>query len=264
MDLKEKLKKRKEKRLERLEQRDARRREDRQSGIGVFGKIKRAFLELKLSTRITAVILVLVIILGASYGSYYYVTNIRQNGSDDKMKDMMGMNDNNSITASGTTTMGMVEETFDVDSLETELEIEEVYVNNGEEVEAGAPILKISDESLAEARTELEEAAKEADYAYRLGVISTEETKITAKATYDSATVSATYAQNDYNSTVQDALEKVQELEDQVEEAQELVNEYQASVDSDYYYTYYDIENLKNTVTENFAALMEFYEEWNV
>lgn len=58
----------------------------------------------------------------------------------------------NVITASGSTSVGMQEETFDLDYIETELKIEEVYLSSGDEVEEGTPILKLTDESVEAAR----------------------------------------------------------------------------------------------------------------
>jgi len=217
--------------------------------------------------KILAVVIIVAIICGASFGTYYFVTS--RNSSGDHMMGGMGFDEmstmeGNVITASGTTTMGMVTETFDVDSLETELEIEEVYLNNGDEVAEGDKILKISEESLEKARTELEQAALEAEYAYRLGVITNQESLITAQSTYDTASVNAQYAENDYNDAVLQAQETVDDLQAQVDEAQELVDEYTDAIANNTYYTEYDVENLKNTAYENFALLMQLYEEWEI
>ncbi len=264
MSLKDKLQTNREKKLERLEARDAQRREDRANGVKLPAKIVRAIKKTSAKTRITAGILAVVIVIGAVFGVYYY--NAKKTGDGQNMAGFGpdGMNMGSVITASGTTTVGMVEETFDVDSLETTLEIEEVYLNNGDEVEQGTAILKISDESLQKAKTELEQAAASAEYAYRLGVIDYEEALITAKSTLDQATVNSNYAENDYASDIQEKAETVADLEKQVEEAQELVDDYTASINEDYYRTYYDLDALESQLYNNFTLLMDFYEEWNI
>ncbi len=264
MSLRDNMQKNREKRLERLEARDAQRREDRQNGVKLPAKIIRAIKKSSAKTKITAGILIVVIVIGAVFCVYIFANRKAQSEQSANGFGPNGMNMGSMITASGTTTVGMVEETFDVDSLETTLEIEEVYLNNGDEVEQGTAILKISDDSLEKARTELEQAAESAEYAYRLGLIDYEESLITAKSTFDQATVNSNYAENDYESDIQDKAETVADLEKQVEEAQELVDEYTASINDDYYYTYYDLDELESQLYKNFTLLMEFYDKWDI
>jgi len=59
--------------------------------------------------------------------------------------NMAGLNfTEDMIAASGVTNVGITEETFDVENLTTELKIEEVYVDSGEEITAGDKILKLT------------------------------------------------------------------------------------------------------------------------
>ncbi len=264
MSLKDSREKRREKRLERLEQRDAQRREDRKNGVTMPARLLRNFRQMSVPKRIGVCVLSAAIVLAAVSGTYFYVSQ-KTNPEEENRNGMPeGFDMNSMVTATGTTTVGMTEETFDVDNLETTLEIEEVYLNNGDVVEQGAKILKISDDSLEAAKTELEQAAESAEYAYRLGLVDYEEALISAKSTYDQASVNAEYAEADYNSEIQEKAEAVADLEKQVEEEQELVDEYTASVNEDYYYTYYDIENLENEVYTNFTLLMQLYEDWDI
>lgn len=264
MKLRDYMEKSRERRLERLETRDAQRREDRQNGVKLPAKIIRAIKKSSVRARIIVGIVTIMIVLGAVFCTRYLMA---RNAGGDRAKEGFGpgnMRTAEGITASGITTVGMVEETFDVDSLETTLEIEEVYLNNGDEVEKGAKILKISDESLEKARTELEQAQKTAEYAYRLGVIDYEESILSAESTYEQAAINAEYAENDYKSDIQEKKEEVEDLEKQVEEAQELVDEYTASINDDYYYTYYNLGELETQLYSNFTLLMKFYDEWNI
>lgn len=256
MSLKEKIKKARERHLEKLEAEDEEVRTERETGKKAKGRIGR---------RIIVIIVSLAIVSGAVYGAYRFVfhkTSSTQSGNNQGFGGNQAKQ--NVITASGTSTLGMVEENFDVNNLDTDLEVEKVYVSNGDTVKKGDKILKISDDSLEEARTELEQAEKEAKYAYQLGEISTKQELITAKSTYDSAAINSEYAQNDYDSSIQDAKEKVSDLEDQVSDAEDLVEEYTKAETENYYYTYYDVENLKNIAYENFQLLMKLYDEWNI
>ena len=117
------------------------------------------------------------------------------------------------VTASGVVSVGTKAEIFEVEKLTTSLEIEEIYVSSEETVEKGTKLLKLSDESVATAREELEQAVKETELAYRLGVIEYEQSKITALYDKEEKTLSKIQAQAVYDQTVsslQDAVDKAQ------------------------------------------------------
>lgn len=86
-------------------------------------------------------------------------------------------------------------------------------------------VFKVSDETLSEAKDELQNTVTKARLAYRQGVIDYETDMLEAKSTYETALVEANYAQAEYEEAVANAKQTVDELEDQVEEAQELVDE---------------------------------------
>ena len=264
MSLKDNLRKSKENNINRLEAVDEKIRKIKESG-GHVGKLKELIMRMSIPARVIAGVLIVCIVAGGVYTARYFTS---KNSSTDGNKQGMQMGnmqtDTNTITASGTTTVGMIAETFDVENLDTDLEVEEVYVENGDSVAAGDKILKISEDSLEKARTELEDAASEAEYAYRLGVISSNEELITAKSTLDSASVNKTYAQNDYDSSVQDAKEKVEDLQSQVDDASDLVDEYTKADTENYYYTYYDVAALQKIASDNFTLLMKLYEDWDI
>ena len=168
------------------------------------------------------------------------------------------------ITAGGSTSVGMQEESFDLDYIDTELVIEEVYLSSQDEVEAGTAILKLTDESVEAARRELEEKATQADLDYREALLDGEEEKITAQQTLDTSLLNGTYATNTYENSLKEYEDEIASLQEQIEEAQELVDEYIASIESDYYYTYYEVAEKEEELNTTFAALMQLYEEWDV
>lgn len=170
----------------------------------------------------------------------------------------------NVITASGSTSVGMQEETFDLDYIETELKIEEVYLSSGDEVEEGTPILKLTEESVEAARRELEQKSVQAALDYRQRLLDSEEEKITAKQSYDTSITNGTYASYTYEESLKEYADKLGDLQEQVEEAQELVNEYSDSVENDYYYAYYEVAEKKEEFEKSFAALMQLYEDWDI
>lgn len=170
----------------------------------------------------------------------------------------------NVITASGSTSVGMQEESFDLDYIETELEIEEVFLSNQDEVTEGTAILKLTEESVQTARRELERKAVQAALDYRQQLLDSEEEKITAKQTLDTSLARGAYASYTYEESLKEYADKISDLQKQIEEAQELVDEYTASIESDYYYSYYEVAEKKEEFEKSFSSLMQLYEEWDI
>ena len=212
---------------------------------------------------IAAVILAVALLIALAV---FLILRLRRNSSSqEEMRGGMGdFMENGMIVASGTSSYGMDIQTFDVDELDTELEIEEVYLGNGDEVEAGQKILKVTDESLEKARKELTQELKSAEYAYRLGVISYQSSVISAQNTYDTSLIGAEYAQSDYDASLYESAARVADLELQVQEQQELVNEYELAGTANYYYTEYKVEELKQKAYEDFELLNKLYTDWNI
>ena len=105
-------------------------------------------------------VVALILVLAIGGGSVTAVVILHKNGNATAFSmpgNMAGLTlTEDMVAASGVTNVGITEETFDVENLTTNLEIEEVYVVSGEEVTAEDKILKLTEESVAEARKELE------------------------------------------------------------------------------------------------------------
>lgn len=208
-------------------------------------------------------IAVVIIALVAGYGAYFLIIK-KDNGDEDRNMPQMEWMDKNVVAASGLTATGVTEEEYELEFLETALYVEESYLSIGDTVEEGTPVFKISDATLKKAREELEKAFIEAELAYRQGVIDYEIERLEAESTYRQAKINEEYAWAEYDSSLETAKQEVEELEKQVEEAQELYEEYAASVESDYYYTYYKVGELEEAYYENFTFLMKLYEKWDI
>lgn len=115
------------------------------------------------------------LLLAISAGLFIYFSIIKRETSvTDDVPDTITINGNkidtsSMISSSGTTVDGMLEEECDLSFLTTSLYIEEVYISSGDSVTAGDKLLKISENSIEEARAELEDAAQLADLDYRAG-----------------------------------------------------------------------------------------------
>ena len=176
----------------------------------------------------------------------------------------MSRMENGMVTATGTTATDMVAKQLDIGSLETTLYVEDVYVSSGDSVAEGDKLLKLTEESVADAHKELRQKATEAEVAYSQQKIKYEESLIEARKSADITLAEGEYADSTYAVELASENRSIADLEEQVAEALKLAEEYYAAVNSDYYYSYYEIDELQKRVAEPFAYLMELYHEWNV
>lgn len=168
------------------------------------------------------------------------------------------------VTASGVTNAEVTEVTFEVENLSTELEIEEVYINSNDEINEGDKVLKVTDESLEAVRAELTDALEEAELAYRTGVISYEQTLITAEYTKDSAVLSGSQAKEIYDETIESLSDAVDKAKEELEEANEKIAEYESYVNDSSYASYFKVDEYQAIYDENLSVLKEKLDEWGV
>lgn len=214
------------------------------------------------------VIIVLVLVLALGGGSVATVMILHKNSSrteftlPDNLSGLTFTED--MVAASGVTNVGITEETFDVENLTTELEIEEVYVASGEEVSAGDKILKLSEDGVEEARKELERALEDAELAYRTGAIEYEQNLITAEYTRDSAILGGQQAKEIYDETVASLQSTVTKAEEELQDAEDDIAEYESYVSDGSYKSYFKVDEYQATYDENLKALTAKMEEWGV
>ena len=188
----------------------------------------------------------------------------QENGGQWGHQGGMNMNDN-LVTASGTTSIGVDAVTFAIDFLEdTSLYVEEVYVSSGDEVEAGTKYLKFTDDSIEDARSELESTVRETQIAYRSGVITTQESKIEAKYTYQQALLDAQQAQQVYEDTLASLQATLDAAEDEYTQAQDDYNEYLYKVENNTFSEDYEIETKKTAYEEAYDLYVGRVEYWEL
>lgn len=98
----------------------------------------------------------------------------------------------------------------------TSLEVETVYVSVGQTVSEGDKILKITDESIEEYRTELEEAVATAKLLVSQEEINAETKKAEADYTYQMYLAEGETAEETYNATITSLEKKITDLEEQI------------------------------------------------
>ena len=214
------------------------------------------------------IITALILVLALSGGSMATVMILHKNSSRSEFTlqdNLAGLNfTEDMIAASGVTNVGITEETFDVENLTTVLEIEEVYAASGEEVTAGDKILKLTEDSVEEARKELERALEDAELAYRTGAIEYEQDLITAEYTRDSAILTGQQAKEVYDETVASLQSAVTRAEEELQDAEDDIAEYESYVNDGSYKSYFKVDEYQAIYDENLKALTDKMDEWGI
>ena len=225
-------------------------------------EIKQIIFSRKKNKKWIIIALVLVLTLGG--GSVAAVVILHRNGNQSEFSmpgNMAGLTFTEDMTAaSGVTNVGITEETFDVENLTAELEIEEVYAVSGEEVTAGDKILKLTEE----ARKELERALEDAELAYRTGAIEHEQNLITAEYTRDSAILTGQQAKEVYDETVASLQSAVTRAEEELQDAEDDIAEYETYVNDGSYKSYFKVDEYQAIYDENLKALTDKLDEWGI
>ena len=214
------------------------------------------------------IIVALVLVLTLGGGSVAAVVILHRNGNRSEFSmpgNMAGLTFTEDMTAaSGVTNVGITEASFDVENLTTELEIEEVYAVSGEEVTAGDKILKLTEDSVEEARKELERALEDAELAYRTGAIEYEQNLITAEYTRDSAILTGQQAKEVYDETVASLQSAVTRAEEELQDAEDDIAEYESYVNDGSYKSYFKVDEYQAIYDENLKALTDKLDEWGI
>ena len=234
----------------------------------VFFSKKKNKKEKKGKARKKRIIVVLVLVLTLGGGSVAAVVILHRNGNQSEFSmpgNMAGLTFTEDMTAaSGVTNVGITEASFDVENLTTELEIEEVYAVSGEEVTAGDKILKLTEDSVEEARKELERALEDAELAYRTGAIEYEQNLITAEYTRDSAILTGQQAKDVYDETVASLQSAVTRAEEELQDAEDDIAEYESYVNDGSYKSYFKVDEYQAIYDENLKALTDKLDEWGI
>lgn len=126
--------------------------------------------------------------------------------------------------------MGDIMGTQTTDSSGRKLTVEEVYVEVGEEVHAGDPILKVTADTLSTIADELEADAEEAKAVYEQTLTSGQQSLAEAKAELSENQLYGTYADTEYLLAVSELSETVDSLQAQIEEVQQEKEETESEI----------------------------------
>ncbi len=116
---------------------------------------------------------------------------------------------------------GMNGRTSDSSSGTRTLKVEEVYVESGEEIQEGTPILKLTQESVDSLRTLLTEDVSSAKTVYEEAVTAARQADQQAQADYEMNLLYADYAESTYEKSLSELNENVESMQEALTKAQE-------------------------------------------
>lgn len=207
------------------------------------------------------IVTVFVIILS---GSLWYFWDLRTNSTEKHPNDRDMTIENDIVTATGITGVGMDTVCLAIDFLEnTSLRVEEVYCSKGDTVAKGKKCLKFTNDSINQARAELERVAQKAELAYRSGVISDGESRMQAKYTYDMAVIESDFAEQVYQDILAQLTVQLDKAIKAYNAAGDAYNVYNLAVENNTFYEDYQIEELKKAYDDAydlFVSRREYFE----
>jgi len=222
-------------------------------------KIKEFCKKQKKKTILIAVLLVVILSLIA--GAVFFFWSKKKDFSFPFNQGQGGFS-MDGLSASGLTGVGITREDFEVEGLTEGILVEEVYVSSDTELQVGDKILKLSQDSIQEAREELEKLLRDADLAYRAGAIEYEQSKITVAYDRELAELSGKQAQAIYNESMQSLSDNVESAQQALDETNEQIAEYRAILGSEDLYATFKVGEYKALYDDNLKLLTTRMEEY--
>lgn len=106
-----------------------------------------------------------------------------------------------------------------------EMVIDSVHITVGQEIQAGDVLYTLTEDSVEEIRTQLEEDVEDTLVDYQALTVEQQQSYLTAKQGYDTYVTNGSLAELTYNKELQELQDKVDEAADTLEEKQNQVNE---------------------------------------
>ena len=225
--------------------------------------IKKLWKENRKRAALISTLLLLIIMTLAGTGVYFLFIKEKQEEavqsqipSPEEQQEM--------VSASGTTMVGIVEDQYDIDYLDEDLYIEEVYVSSGDEIEKSQEVLKFSEDSIKEAREQLEEAFTTATLDYQAGEIEYTQSVLEAKKTYQLNLKNGELAQSAYDDSISKIDSDIVLLQKALTEKQEILTEYQNAITNDTYYQEYEVAEKEERFKTVYALYFKKLNEWGL
>ncbi len=171
-----------------------------------------------------------------------------------------GHNASDMVAGSGVTSIGMIQEVFPIEGLTAGLEVEEILIESGAEISTDTAIVKFTDSSVTTVRENLEKVLRDADLAYRSGLIEYEQAVIQAKAAYQNTILNGEHAEAVYAENIEGLEESVEKAKEAYEEAKAELDEFDANLANGTYTS--NLERWQKEFDTNYDILVETMDTW--
>ena len=141
-----------------------------------------------------------------------------------------GSGSSGSSTSSSSASSSSSSGSSSTSSSAAELVVAEVYVTVGQTVAEGDPLLKITDDSIADYRAELESAVESAQLALDQANLDAKTQELDASYTYDSNIANGNVAESEYNATITSLQNAVTQAQSAVDESAAKIADYQTRI----------------------------------
>ena len=138
--------------------------------------------------------------------------------------DVSALEASDNISSGGTISSAQLYDYLNLESTAVQLKVEEVYVESGDSITAGTQIYKLTEDSVAKAKTTLDKELKSAESKLLNQQLSYEETKNDAYSLYQSELLLGETAENEYNTGISQLDSELQASLDDYNKALDIVN----------------------------------------
>ena len=219
----------------------------------------------KIKKRWIVIGIILLLVLAGLGGLWFFLSGMKGKGTGIGNRDFGQPGTfSGGSTAYGVISIGVSQVDFEVEELNTPLVISKVNVSSGQDVEKGAVILELTEDSVLDAREELEQVLLETELAYRAGVIEYEQSLINAEYDRDAALLQSRYAKEVYQETLDGLTGKLENARTELADAREEIAEYHSYVDNDTYRSYFEVDKYQKIYDENLELLQSRMSEWGI
>lgn len=176
-------------------------------------------------------------------------------GRETISQDISGKTENG-FSEEGTTQMQTESQYAAFSAEAVTMSVEEVYVQAGSTVEEGDALLKLTDESVADALAYYEEAVADAKDALYSAQLAFESGMLTAESELAGALLTADGAEESYEASLSDLAISVTEAEQEYNDAVAEIWDYQDAIDNGTYYVQAGIDEKQSAVDSAQASLV--------
>lgn len=162
----------------------------------------------------------------------------------------MEQEENSGFSEEGTTQVGMVSQLPEFSVNAVTMTVEEVYKEAGDTVSAGDALMKLTEESMENAKDYYGKAVEEAARTLALAQAELESGDLEAKSGLEETKLDAENAADSYQAAVDEIDVKVAEKKEAYDKAVETIQEYQSDLDNGAYYTKNGLSEKKDAVTQ--------------